>query len=231
MTASTMLMALPRDATAALASAGEFDVDKVVVRWKPVGSAPPPPHPRNKITATQKFEGVVFFLRRALKVKDSDSLFLYVNSTFAPALDEVVGNLHRASYRHLCVEREVQWLTTGTVLQGLERRSEYRIFYDARVRLRSSMEVEDKKCPPRRHRCSCHDSLAIVAFSNIHGPPTKRCKVFPNAHQCKKRRLETNETLAMHFTMRLSSAEPPRRPEAPPSEWGTYAQARDIAWP
>ena len=26
-----------------------------------------------------------------------DSVFLYVNSSFAPALDEIVGNLHRVS--------------------------------------------------------------------------------------------------------------------------------------
>jgi ubiquitin-like protein ATG12 len=26
-----------------------------------------------------------------------ESVFLYVNSSFAPALDEVVGNLHRVS--------------------------------------------------------------------------------------------------------------------------------------
>ncbi len=28
---------------------------------------------------------------------EMDSVFLYVNSSFAPALDEIVGNLHRVS--------------------------------------------------------------------------------------------------------------------------------------
>ena len=37
------------------------------------------------------------YLRRVLKCKDTESVFLYVNSTFAPALDEIVGNLHRVS--------------------------------------------------------------------------------------------------------------------------------------
>jgi len=97
MTASTVLLGLPRDATAALASAGGFERDKVVVRWKPVGSAPPVRHLRSKISATQKFEAVVLYLRNQLRVRDSESVFLYVNSTFAPALDEVVGNLHRVS--------------------------------------------------------------------------------------------------------------------------------------
>ncbi|CAK7226834.1 Ubiquitin-like protein [Sporothrix curviconia] len=103
MTASTVLLNLPRDATAALATAGRFAKDKVVVRFKPVGSAPPlsgaagasGADVRRKITATQKFEVVVAFVRRALKVQESESVFLYINSSFAPALDEVVGNLHQ----------------------------------------------------------------------------------------------------------------------------------------
>ncbi len=95
MTASTVLMTLPRDAAAALATAGGFDKEKVVVRFRPVGAAPPVRREVCKISATQKFEAVVAYLRRVLKVKDTDSVFLYVNSTFAPALDEIVGNLHR----------------------------------------------------------------------------------------------------------------------------------------
>lgn len=108
MTASTVLLNLPRDATAALATAGRFAKDKVVVRFKPVGSAPPlsgggagggaAADVRRKITATQKFEVVVAFVRRALKVKESESVFLYINSAFAPALDEVVGNLHQVCW-------------------------------------------------------------------------------------------------------------------------------------
>lgn len=55
----------------------------------------PPRRERSTISATSRFEAVVAYLRRTLKVAESDSLFLYVNSTFAPALDEVVGNLWR----------------------------------------------------------------------------------------------------------------------------------------
>lgn len=40
---------------------------------------------------------MVAYLRRVLKCGPADSVFLYVNSTFAPALDEIVGNLHRVS--------------------------------------------------------------------------------------------------------------------------------------
>lgn len=100
MTASIVLTSLPRDATAALASVAAADFgpsDKIVVRFRAVGSAPPIRRELSKISAGQKFEAVVAYLRKVLKVKETDSLFLYVNSTFAPALDEVVGNLHRVS--------------------------------------------------------------------------------------------------------------------------------------
>lgn len=101
MTASLVLTHLPRDAAAALAEVGTtFAQEKVIVRFKPVGGSAPPLPPRRErstISATSRFEAVVAYLRRTLKVAESDSLFLYVNSTFAPALDEVVGNLWRVS--------------------------------------------------------------------------------------------------------------------------------------
>ncbi|KAK2599816.1 hypothetical protein N8I77_011539 [Diaporthe amygdali] len=101
MTASLVLTQLPRDAATALAEVGTTfgpGRDKVIVRFKPVGGSAPPMPPRRErstISATSRFEAVVAYLRRTLKVAESDSLFLYVNSTFAPALDEVVGNLWR----------------------------------------------------------------------------------------------------------------------------------------
>ncbi|VUC35550.1 unnamed protein product [Clonostachys rosea] len=95
MTASTLLADLPRDASAALASVGGFQKDKVIVRFKPVGSAPSLQQDVCKITSTRKFEEVVRFLRKKLRCKDTDSVFLYINSAFAPSLDEVVGNLHQ----------------------------------------------------------------------------------------------------------------------------------------
>lgn len=97
MTASAVLSSLPRDATSALAAAGQFPQEKILVRFKPVGAAPSLGREVCKISAAQKFEAVVAYLRRVLKVKDTDSVFLYVNSAFAPSLDEIVGNLHRVS--------------------------------------------------------------------------------------------------------------------------------------
>ncbi|KAJ6437818.1 ubiquitin-like autophagy protein Apg12 [Purpureocillium lavendulum] len=99
MSASVVLADLPRDATAALASVGGFAQEKVVVRFKPVGGAAPAlAQDLVKITATRRFEEVVRYLRRKLRCKDTDSVFLYVNSAFAPSLDEVVGNLHQVRF-------------------------------------------------------------------------------------------------------------------------------------
>lgn len=95
MSASAVLADLPRDATAALASAGAFKADKVVVKFKAVGSAPALTQDVCKISSARKFEEVVRYLRKKLRCADTDGVFLYVNSAFAPSLDEVVGNLHQ----------------------------------------------------------------------------------------------------------------------------------------
>ena len=47
--------------------------------------------------SAQRFEFVVRFLRKRLELKESESVFCYVNSVFAPGLDEGVGNLWRVS--------------------------------------------------------------------------------------------------------------------------------------
>lgn len=99
MSASIVLADLPRDASAALASAGTFAQDKVVVKFKPVG-APALAQDVCKISAERRFEEVVRYLRRKLKCKDEESVFLYVNSAFAPSLDEVVGNLYQVRSNH-----------------------------------------------------------------------------------------------------------------------------------
>lgn len=103
MTASAVLTSLPRDASSALASAGDQleKQEKVIVRFKAVGSAPQLRREVRKISANQKFDAVVRHLRKALQVSGTESVFLYVNSAFAPALDEVVGNLHRVCYASL----------------------------------------------------------------------------------------------------------------------------------
>ncbi|PSS18421.1 hypothetical protein M430DRAFT_120893 [Amorphotheca resinae ATCC 22711] len=92
---SMILTSLPRDAASALRAAGEFPSPKITVRFVAIGSAPALRQKVCRISSAQRFEQVVSYLRRTLRLGGRDSVFLYVNSSFAPALDEVVGNLHR----------------------------------------------------------------------------------------------------------------------------------------
>ena len=69
----------------------------MTVRFQPLPSAPILKNRVFKISASQKFETVVKFLRKKLDCKDTDSVFCYVNSVFAPGLDEGVGGLWRVS--------------------------------------------------------------------------------------------------------------------------------------
>ncbi|KJK63541.1 Ubiquitin-like autophagy protein Apg12 [Aspergillus parasiticus SU-1] len=93
MSASVVLTSLPRDAHQALADAEA--VDKGKVRFQPLASAPILKNKVFKISASQKFETVVKFLRKKLDCKETDSVFCYINSVFAPGLDEGVGGLWR----------------------------------------------------------------------------------------------------------------------------------------
>ena len=112
MAASIILTTLPKDAHAALEGAGDLaqakgghvlfpcrntvtDALLVTVRFQAVGSAPALRQRVFKISSTRRFETVVNFLRKKLSMEQSEGIFCYVNSVFAPALDEVVGNLWR----------------------------------------------------------------------------------------------------------------------------------------
>ncbi|RAH40839.1 ubiquitin-like protein ATG12 [Aspergillus brunneoviolaceus CBS 621.78] len=95
LSASVVLTGLPRDAHQALADAEAVDKGKVTVRFQPLPSAPILKTRVFKVSASQKFETVVNFLRKRLDCKETDSVFCYVNSVFAPGLDEGIGGLWR----------------------------------------------------------------------------------------------------------------------------------------
>ena len=108
---------LPTDARTALANLTQTldpPTLKVAVRFHAIGSAPQLKQKVFKISASSKFGAVVGFLRKRLYGKADESataakatgaggltggqgLFCYVNSVFAPGLDEGVGNLWRVS--------------------------------------------------------------------------------------------------------------------------------------
>ncbi|KAH0614863.1 uncharacterized protein H6S33_000499 [Morchella sextelata] len=69
----------------------------VSIRFKAIGSAPILNKDVYKIKTNQRFENVVKFLRDNLGIPASESIFTYINATFAPALDENVGNLYNVS--------------------------------------------------------------------------------------------------------------------------------------
>ncbi|KAI9726687.1 MAG: Ubiquitin-like protein [Cirrosporium novae-zelandiae] len=99
MSASVVLSSLPKDASAALQDVDKMEPKKVTIHFQPIGGAPILRRKTYKISATQRFETVVNFLRKQLGCKPSDSVFLYVNSIFAPGLDEGVGGLWRCFKR------------------------------------------------------------------------------------------------------------------------------------
>ncbi|KAG9246934.1 ubiquitin-like autophagy protein Apg12-domain-containing protein [Calycina marina] len=107
---SMILTQLPPSTTTALTVASQTSNPpsvKITVRFVPVGSAPSLRQPICKISSAQRFEQVVSYLRRTLRVGPEESMFLYIGSSFAPALDEVVGNLHRVSRAFIsCYGRE-----------------------------------------------------------------------------------------------------------------------------
>ncbi|KAF2796207.1 ubiquitin-like protein ATG12 [Melanomma pulvis-pyrius CBS 109.77] len=93
MAASVILTNLPRDASKALESAGDLGLQKITVRLHPIGSAPHLTQRVFKLSANQRFETIVRFLRKRLSVRDHESVYCYIGNVFAPSLDEGVGNL------------------------------------------------------------------------------------------------------------------------------------------
>ncbi|KAI1315393.1 hypothetical protein EDD11_000897 [Mortierella claussenii] len=85
----------PASPATVIANRKKKDLSKVVVRFRAIGNAPILKTNVYKITASNKFLAVIQFLRKELNYKQSDPLFLYVNSAFSPAPDEIVNNLFK----------------------------------------------------------------------------------------------------------------------------------------
>jgi len=96
----------------------------VTIRLHPIGSAPALKQRVFKIGSTQPFSTVVAFLQKKLSGAGGDGkaaggqgsgegVFCYVNSVFAPGLDDVVGDLWRVSFLCGVVWCGVARLTVG----------------------------------------------------------------------------------------------------------------------
>jgi len=82
--------------TEALEAYKKKDASKVVVRFKAVGNAPIMRQNFYKITASNRFQAVIQFLRKELGWKAGDPLFTYINLAFSPAPDDTVSNLYKS---------------------------------------------------------------------------------------------------------------------------------------
>ncbi|KAH9829824.1 ubiquitin-like autophagy protein Apg12-domain-containing protein [Rhodofomes roseus] len=94
-----------QEAQDALETYRKKDPNKVVVRFKAVGNAPIMKQNFYKITASNRFQAVIQFLRKELGWKAGDPLFTYINLAFSPAPDDTVTNLFKsfATDGHLIV--------------------------------------------------------------------------------------------------------------------------------
>lgn len=99
MAASVVLTNLPKDAHEALEAAAKDGGEKVTIHLVPMGAAKPLKQSRFKLSASKRFDTVIRNLRRRLGVRESESIFCYINQTFSPAPDEGIGNLWKVRAR------------------------------------------------------------------------------------------------------------------------------------
>lgn len=118
----------------------------MTIRFQPVGSAPPLRQRVFKISAANRFESVVAFLSRKLRALEradanvgggfgtgglgagegglgTGGVFCYVNSVFAPGLDEGVGGLWRVGFSFFFFPFFTWWgggEDGGVIVRGLE---------------------------------------------------------------------------------------------------------------
>ena len=75
-------------------SASSSKENKVEVLLRPAGDAPILKKKKWQVDRSQNMGYVIGFLRTVLKCNNSESLFLYVNQSFAPSPDRNVGVLY-----------------------------------------------------------------------------------------------------------------------------------------
>ncbi len=78
------------------AEAADYIKDgKVVVTFKNTGNAPQLKQKKFKLSTKVRFQYVIDFLRKQLRYKPEEPLFLFINSTFQPHPEETVDDLFR----------------------------------------------------------------------------------------------------------------------------------------
>lgn len=68
--------------------------DKIDILFKATGNAPIMKKKKWRVEQDRKIGNINGFLRKYLMMEESESLFLYVNQSFAPSPDEIIRNLY-----------------------------------------------------------------------------------------------------------------------------------------
>ncbi|KAK9500886.1 hypothetical protein O3M35_002057 [Rhynocoris fuscipes] len=68
--------------------------DKITVLLKATANAPILKKKKWMVEPERTVGGIISFVKRYLRLDPSESLFIYVNQTFAPAPDQIVKNLY-----------------------------------------------------------------------------------------------------------------------------------------
>lgn len=68
--------------------------EKIKVHFVSVGAAPIMKKTKFQISSDQRFASVHMFLRKVLKLKPGESLFLYLHAAFCPGPDESLRDLN-----------------------------------------------------------------------------------------------------------------------------------------
>jgi ubiquitin-like protein ATG12 len=69
--------------------------EKVIIRLMATGNAPILKQSVFKMSSSHQFSHLISFIRKQLSLKDGESLFCYVNASFAPTPDEGIDGLYR----------------------------------------------------------------------------------------------------------------------------------------
>ena len=70
------------------------DKDKVKVQFLAVGGAPILRKNKFQVRGNMRIAEVIAFLRKTLRIREGDPLFVYLNSSFAPSLEQTLRVLH-----------------------------------------------------------------------------------------------------------------------------------------
>merc|ERR1712232_164327 len=82
---------------------------KVKIHFIAVGSAPLMKRSKFQIGADQPFSAVNMFLRKQLKLQESNSLFLYINAAFSPSPDESIQDLQQSFFSKPAGELKIHY--------------------------------------------------------------------------------------------------------------------------